>query len=144
MSKVCQSCKQNKPDTDFGSAGPQRGGLYSWCKVCKAIRRRAAWKARPRHEKQHITRNSGLWKAYRIRQADYDRMLSEQDGVCALCGRPPTQKGKSDIPRLVVDHNHTTRQVRALLCSECNIGLGKFQESPELLLKAVAYLKKHL
>jgi hypothetical protein len=43
---------------------------------------------------------------------------------------------------LVIDHDHTTGEVRGLLCPTCNAGLGHFKDSPELLLKAALYLQK--
>ena len=41
-----------------------------------------------------------------------------------------------------VDHCHETNQIRGLLCSSCNIGLGQFQDSIKLLSKAIDYLIK--
>lgn len=82
----------------------------------------------------------------------YERMLAEQNGVCAICGKPETKRstGGSDKPLpLAVDHCHKTRRsgvskgIRGLLCQACNIGLGKFDDEPELLRKAAAYLEKY-
>ena len=44
---------------------------------------------------------------------------------------------------LTVDHHHATKQVRGLLCNECNIGLGRFKEDVALLERAIEYLKSH-
>lgn len=51
---------------------------------------------------------------------------------CAICG-------KKDCS-LVVDHCHKTSMVRGILCSECNLGLGKFKDDVLLLEFARIYL----
>ena len=40
------------------------------------------------------------------------------------------------------DHNHINGKFRGFLCLKCNGGLGCFNDSIELLLKAVKYLKE--
>ncbi len=64
-------------------------------------------------------------------------MLSRQDGVCAICGDPPGARA------LAVDHDHTTNQVRALLCTRCNTALGSARDDAEILSRMIDYLKKH-
>jgi hypothetical protein len=64
---------------------------------------------------------------------------------CAICDQPEGAiDPHSKKPRkLAVDHNHVTGAVRALLCTNCNTGLGRFDDSRELLRRAIAYLEKH-
>ncbi len=53
-------------------------------------------------------------RALGVSDEDYERLLAEQDGHCALCpNRPKTR-------RLHVDHDHRTGEVRGLLCYVCN------------------------
>lgn len=47
-----------------------------------------------------------------------------------------------DTP-LVMDHDHATGIVRALLCHPCNIGLGGFKDNPAHLRLATTYLEKY-
>lgn len=79
-----------------------------------------------------------LLRTYGISGADFSRMLSEQNGRCACCSR----SGNGDR-RLVVDHNHVTGKVRALLCTVCNVMLGQARECPEILDAAKMYLEAH-
>jgi hypothetical protein len=71
---------------------------------------------------------------YGISLEDYDVMLEQQNGACAICGRKPNE-------RLAVDHCHATGTVRGLLCAKCNSGLAFYQDNPERLLAAIAYLE---
>lgn len=75
---------------------------------------------------------------YGITLEDYDEMLEWQGGGCAICGSPV---GDGVGRRLSVDHDHETGEVRGLLCSRCNAGLGMFQDRQDLLLRAVEYLE---
>lgn len=58
--------------------------------------------------------------------------------VCGICGRSYNDNGKA----LSVDHNHETGQLRELLCQKCNLALGGFQDSIEILKSAIKYLRK--
>src|SRR5260370_15243056 len=64
-------------------------------------------------------------------------MLAAQNGVCKICRRTCHR-------RLSVDHCHLTNVVRWLLCSKCNIGLGQFNDDPELLREAANCLDEWL
>lgn len=73
---------------------------------------------------------------YGLTDADLQRMREEQNFRCPIC--------EDTEPSLWhIDHNHETGKVRAILCNKCNVGLGFFRDSPELLVKASMYLIKH-
>jgi hypothetical protein len=57
---------------------------------------------------------------------------------CDICGGSQVS-GLS----LAKDHSHDTGKLRWLLCSFCNVGLGFFKDSPELLRVAAKYLEEH-
>jgi predicted DNA-binding protein YlxM (UPF0122 family) len=87
-------------------------------------------------------RRQNLLRSYDITLEQYDKMVEDQTGVCAICKLPPAPNGTSSN-KLNVDHDHTTGSVRALLCVNCNVGLGKFKDTPELLEAAAVYLRTH-
>lgn len=85
------------------------------------------------------------WRSFGVDADRYQEMLREQSGVCAICKQPERSPDKASgkTKDLAVDHDHTTGAVRALLCSNCNRGLGLFNDSPEMLDAAKAYLARH-
>ncbi len=86
--------------------------------------------------------NSHLKRKYGITLDDYNGMLAEQEGKCKICGKVGTGLGgQTTRMPLVVDHNHTTGEVRGLLCNSCNTGLGMFKENTEALMNAISYLE---
>lgn len=59
-----------------------------------------------------------------------------------LCNICDTSVGNRLGIRLAVDHDHATGQIRGLLCSPCNRGLGNFRDNTDLLVRAMAYLAR--
>ena len=88
-------------------------------------------------------RNKFLKRTYGISLEDYKRMWNEQQGSCAICGRSETRLQNGKAKALSVDHNHITGKIRRLLCYRCNVGLGLFNESEDILIKASAYLREY-
>lgn len=99
------------------------------------------WRANnPERAKTH-----NLRKSYGIDLRQYELMGEKQNWNCAICGGKETTKDKDGGPRMMpVDHDHKTGKVRALLCTQCNRGLGMFIDSIDRLKAAAAYLEKHL
>lgn len=89
---------------------------------------------------ERIERHRRLWDSdrekvraqARIRHGLPEPTRPEAD-ACELCG----EKGK----QLNLDHDHNTGAFRGWLCTKCNTGLGKIGDSPDELLRAVAYLR---
>lgn len=85
-------------------------------------------------------RDTRLRKQFGIGAAEFDALLEQQGGRCAIC---PAEVNDSAGRKLSVDHCHDTGAVRGLLCSACNFGLGKFRDDPDLLDRAALYLRAH-
>lgn len=86
-------------------------------------------------------RNRALLQSYGITEKDFQKMLKRQKGRCAICSYKPDPKDKRPRWRtLEVDHCHRTGKVRGLLCRRCNDALGKFEDDPKLLKRALAFV----
>lgn len=86
-----------------------------------------------------------LKRFHGITLLDYKKMLEEQNGLCAICGKEETRRDfrYNNLIDLAVDHDHKTGKVRGLLCSNCNKAIGVFQDNTELLQSAINYLNRN-
>ena len=71
---------------------------------------------------------------YGITEEQYQELFADQRGCCAICWQATTEE-------LAVDHDHDTKQVRALLCKQCNTLVGVIESG--FVRLAMQYLKKH-
>ncbi len=88
-------------------------------------------------------RHKHLKKTFGVDFAYERKLLVEQNGLCAICEKPEEITRGHKERRLSLDHNHTTRALRGLLCGNCNLVLGYACDDPDILRKAIAYLDKH-
>jgi hypothetical protein len=86
-------------------------------------------------------KNTRLKSLYGITLDEYERMLEAQGHKCWCCGVEHKEDGR--YGPLCVDHNHTTGDVRGLLCRRCNMVIGNVEESKELLTTLIDYLEVH-
>lgn len=155
--KRCTKCKHLKLLLAFfqRQSGPQKGRHASACRTCENESLRNAVNADPERverrrqsvsawQKEHPewVRDRNL-KRFNITGAEADALLAEQGGGCAICGEPPSRRA------LDIDHDHSCcdgnfscgKCIRGLLCSDCNMGIGKLGDrDPERLLAAAGYL----
>jgi hypothetical protein len=74
------------------------------------------------------------FQKYGITIVEYQDMWFAQKGCCGICGDfyPGVRMG--------IDHDHDTGDIRGLLCTKCNTGLGKLGDDEEGLYRALDYL----
>ena len=138
--KVCEVCKEM-----YKPAYAKHNHQKYCSKECHNNYRRKKY-----GENKDQTRGYNLKYKFGITIEEYQRMLDAQDGRCAICRREETvvrrrgtHSNENIVLGLAVDHNHKTKQVRALLCNTCNKGLGSFNDDIPLLETALEYLRKH-
>jgi hypothetical protein len=98
-----------------------------------------------RYKKSHKglqnRRRGALSSKYKITEQRYFEILEKQIGLCGICeSDSPRRKGSKNF---TVDHDHTTMEVRGLLCHPCNVMLGLAKDNTEVLEMAIKYLKHH-
>ena len=119
--KECRTCGIEKQDSDFRKH-------HRSCRTC-------CYEKYNKHRPGK--RDSRLKHLYGITEDQYEQMFAEQDGRCAICCCEQPEK------KLAVDHNHHTGQVRGLLCSDCNRGIGLLKDNALHLLAAYHYLNNN-
>jgi hypothetical protein len=83
-----------------------------------------------------MTRESHLRRLYGITVEQYDQLLEKQGNSCPIC-----QRDRSHFKtNLCVDHNHTTGEIRGLLCGYCNRRLIGRHKDGDLLRRMAAYV----
>lgn len=132
--KQCTKCNKAKPLSDFYKHPQKKDGLFGACKKCynKAIK--AKYKKDPRKFLDYA-----FTKKYGITPKQQQEIIASQNGKCAIC-QTILESGK----KVHQDHCHETNVLRGVLCSNCNLGLGHFKDSTDILKSALAYKEKYL
>ena len=158
--RVCKTCGESKPFSDYYSQPRCRDGIRLHCKRCEiasqveygkrpeVAERRRQWARENRVRDPEVTARDRMWTWHRIRPEQFNAILEAQGGVCAICGAPePGGKG-----RWHVDHDHACCPggggktcggcVRGILCHHCNLMIGQARDSIERLTAAAEYLRR--
>lgn len=137
LTKKCSDCKEDKLLSEFAVAKRNKYGRRNYCRPCDSSRRLSWVRADPSGKRTPWTKEKKrdliLRSTYGITLAEFNQMAIDQDYKCAICGKER---------RLVVDHSHETGKIRALLCLNCNSGIGLLEDSIDLLQIAQQYLRR--
>jgi hypothetical protein len=163
--KRCRLCGDVQPLEEFHRAAGMRDGHRNECKTCFRAIARKRYQADPQKAKDAVRRwqeeNPEHLRAYRmeyrnrperkramrdlyyrrtygITADEADEILAAQNGRCAICCTPAPER----LASMHLDHDHDTGAIRGFLCIDCNHGLGKLRDSPDLLLRALVYLRQ--
>lgn len=140
--KKCTKCGEFKDEGEFYPRKDSKDGLNPQCKACVKKQYQSYTKRRKavRDALRADTRkNLNLKYHYKLSLSEYEQMLRDQEGNCAICGRSPDGFKRA----FAVDHDHVSGKVRGILCPDCNRGLGGFRDDLAIVEKAVEYLKRN-
>lgn len=141
----CPRCREIKPRQEYHNTTRGRGTSprrRPYCRECQATYMVEYRKQKKRNNPEEYFKQQRKENVarYGITTEDYQMMFNGQNGKCLICNSLPNGTGKKN-GRLFIDHCHENGNIRGLLCHHCNAGLGAFKHNPELLLKAIEYLK---
>lgn len=142
--KQCTKCKETKPLSEYFKESRYPTKPRPSCKSCTANYNKE-WKAKNpgkvkqmEHNKRAKQKYSRFKKKYGLSEDQYIQLVAQQNGRCRLCKRHFDEDDRAY--RSVVDHDHKTGIVRGLLHNNCNAGLGYFEDDPDILEAAWAYI----
>ena len=119
--KICSKCNKKLPLASF-SVSSGANFLRPECRKC----------------------NTELTRVRNVLRAKYG--MPTEGHICPICERGELEvagKGGLRNGAWVIDHCHDTETFRGWLCHSCNRALGGFNDSIDILNKAIIYLRKH-
>lgn len=151
--KQCSKCGEQKPLDEFYRASRNKDGRTSDCGDCRREYNLARYhreketgnpERNAKRRKAKSYRSYSLRKRYGMTVEDYEALAESQEYLCAICGKPERQTDPryGTVLDLAVDHCHETGHIRGLLCSACNTAIGKFNDDPDTIRAAIAYLER--
>lgn len=158
-SKICPKCCIEKSLDQYGIDKSCKDGYRYVCKECANARQRKyavenKELIRARNESKvesrkayyqsqagiRSSRKAHLKRAFNMKIETYEQMLENQEGKCAICRKEERGVRNSF---LAIDHNHSTGEIRGLLCSHCNRAIGLLEENKINFTNAIKYLEKY-
>lgn len=131
---TCTACKTKKTLDEFHKdASSPRGRAY-YCKFCANARTREWTKKNGRDVEGQ--RAFYLKRTYGITPQEYENLLIVQKYKCSICKTALMGGGQTHL-----DHDHKTKKIRGMLCTNCNRALGHFKDNVNILKEAIEYLE---
>jgi len=125
QSKVCRECKIKKDIENFAPNQFGKNNRVLRRPICRECYSKKV-KANPKLKREFI--------------AKHPRPEIGEAFECPICLKAIIREHVNDV---VLDHSHEDGSIRGWLCSSCNTSLGKFNDDPEILKRAVNWIEKH-
>ena len=146
--KTCRNCKISKDESHYYKHPKSKNGLNTICKDCQKLlygdlNRKNSLNYYYRVKKEDPLKiRMNQWKkmGLSVTRDQYNKLYSFQGGKCAICDRHESILSNS----LCLDHNHYNNQIRALLCTRCNVMIGNAEDNIQILEKAIDYLRSFI
>ncbi|SRR5258707_11806307 len=134
--KICSSCRQDLPVTDFYRDKTFKDGRQNQCRECKT-KANKKWRAKNAAKMRSYAAEWHRQKRYGLTHDEFTARVEACGNRCEICRKPQHPSFKV----LDVDHDHETGKFRGLICRDCNTALRC--EDPAILRAMADYLEKH-
>lgn len=141
--KVCVKCGEPKDYSEFSPNGVTRKGTQKYrsqCRKCDNARQLKYRKNYPntsRYSKDRL-KSYQVKAAFGITYEEWVKLMESRGWACEICGRETESSGRT----LAIDHDHSTGDIRGVLCQRCNCAIGLLSENDETLRSAIDYLNR--
>jgi len=110
------------------------------CRIIKDAgvprRSRRVW-CNPKTRAPDTEESARLKRAYGITLDEFAEMSAVQGNRCLIC---ETEISERPNKQTHIDHCHDTKEVRGILCGNCNRAIGIFKDKKRNLERAIIYL----
>lgn len=122
--KICDRCfKHLSTSDDFENNRIKKGGKITKRPSCRDCRKH-------KNGKPISTADRNEWN--KTKPVHYTSF------TCPICEK----RTIAGISKVVLDHCHKTGSVRGWVCESCNTGIGRFDDDPEIVQRAIKWLSK--
>jgi hypothetical protein len=141
--KVCRRCGEAKALYQYRTHRHMADGKHSWCNSCVRVGQREWRKNNPEKALSKSRRATAKFQGIICADIEqwYVEQLERQQSICAMpdCDR---MENMNRGGRFFIDHDHATGRPRALLCHQCNIALGHYENDKPRHSVFDAYLEE--
>ena len=122
--KICDRCfKHLSTEDEFENNRIKKGGKITKRPSCRACRKDKNGVSISKFDRENWERS---------------KPKNFSSFTCPICDKTTI----AGISKVVLDHCHKTGAVRGWLCESCNTGIGRFDDNPEIVYKAIEWLFK--
>lgn len=148
--KICTGCKAGKDRSAFTPRKANKDGLSHRCRGCVNRRQRIlraknpgkhrakirAYRKKNPDKQKKYDRRQLLKRKYGLSEEQYLELYNGQNGRCGICCSKFDESIKANV-----DHDHSSKYVRGVLCHPCNSLIGFAKDDVVVLALAAKYLR---
>tara|TARA_B110000003_G_C16614464_1_gene520777 strand:+ start:124 stop:657 length:534 start_codon:yes stop_codon:yes gene_type:complete len=120
--KICDRCYKYLPTDEFPNNRLKKNNIITKRPSCKDCRK--------------LIDGKPISKEDRKKWEEDNRLSEGMIFECPIC----LKISIVGITKIVLDHNHSTGEIRGYLCESCNTGIGRFKDNVNILKNGIEWL----